>query len=137
MPELKPLPCPHCGITSEMLVLEPCGTDEYSVQCRCCGMCGPVGCPGEYDRHNGDAVGKAEVEARENAIEAWNALPRALPWTDDPPTVAGDCYVRTRPDAKEPWDKPFVVFFSEGYLKELKSSQLMQFAGPIPAPVEE
>lgn len=74
--------------------------------------------------------------AGSHLVDAIRSLPRSLTWTHEPPKVAGDCYVRTRPDESEQWDKPFVVFFSDGYLKDLKPTPLMQFAGPIPLPVE-
>lgn len=113
MPEVI-LPCPACGSTNVYVR----GRSNAQVTCRDCGMEGPEFC------------GPNQV------ISAWNALPRALTWTHEPPNVAGDCYVRTRPDESEQWDKPFVVFFSDGYLKDLKPTPLMQFAGPIAPPVE-
>lgn len=140
MPEVI-LPCPFCGMKynekAVMLVLEPCDTDGYFVQCLDCGACGPVGYPEEYDHYDSDAVQRAEEEAKAKALDLWaNIKPRALHWTHEPPNVAGDCYVRTRPDESEQWNKPFVVFFSDGYLKDLKPTPLMQFAGPIAPPVE-
>ena len=139
MPELKPCPNPKCGITSKMLDLEPCGTDEYAVQCRCCGLCGPVGCPGEYDRHNGEAVEKAEVEARENAISAWNALPRALRWTTEPPEVIGWYFRRFwRGWVKNRWDTPDIIYVDNEQIKRgVRKIGGTQWAGPIPAPVED
>lgn len=121
MPEVI-LPCPHCQSLSIGLCS---GSDAITHElynqafCTSCGVSG------------------LKVFADEiSAITAWNNLPRAMTWTHEPPKVAGDCYVRTRPDESEQWDKPFVVFFSDGYLKDLKSSPLMQFAGPIPTPLD-
>ena len=140
MPEVI-LPCPFCGMKynekAVMLVLEPCDTDGYFVQCLDCGACGPVGYPEEYDHYDSDAVQRAEEEAKAKALDLWaNIKTRALHWTHEPPKVAGDCYVRTRPDESEQWNKPFVVFFSDGYLKDLKPTPLMQFAGPIAPPID-
>ena len=145
MPELKPLPCPNpkCGITSEMLVLEPLGTDEYAVQCRSCGMCGPVGSPEKYDRHDGEAVEKAEEESRAKAIAAWNALPRALHWTTEPPKVAG-WYWRKETVA----GRAHVFHFTgnwEDYGEHWESDRVCQlplnlngnlWAGPISQPID-
>ena len=78
------------------------------------------------------AIKAAEAEV----ARLTDGLPRALAWKNEPPKVAGDCYVRTRPDESEPWDKPFVVNFSESYLKELYATPLIQYAGPIPLPLE-
>lgn len=116
MPEVI-LPCPACGDDECLIVIQELPSEEYSVHCGC-------GHAGRY------------CATEEEAIKAHNALPRSLTWTYDPPKVEGDCYVRTRPDESEPWDKPFVVNFSESYLKELRATPLMQFAGPIPAPIE-
>lgn len=117
MPEvILPCPNPKCGSKFVMTDTSPSGADI--VKCCTCFMHGPYS------------------DTEESAITAWNNLPRALTWTHEPPKVAGDCYVRTRPDESEQWNKPFVVFFSDGYLKDLKPTPLMQFAGPIAPPVE-
>lgn len=97
MPEVI-LPCPFCGMKynekAVMLVLEPCDTDGYFVQCLDCGACGPVGYPEEYDHYDSDAVQKAEEEAKAKALDLWaNIKPRALTWTHEPPKVAGEVYL--------------------------------------------
>ena len=120
MPEVI-LPCTHCR-TDRYLSVQSFKALKFMlfrVICNGCGVSGPAG------------------DTRKSAIEAHNALPRALRWTNEPPKVAGDCYVRMRSDESGQWKKPFVEHFSEGYLNELKATPLMQFAGPIPAPVEE
>ena len=99
MPEVI-LPCPFCGMKynekAVMLVLEPCDTDGYFVQCLDCGACGPVGYPEEYDHYDSDAVQKAEEEAKDKALDLWeNIEPRALRWTHEPPKVAGWYFQRT------------------------------------------
>lgn len=68
--ELTLLPCPACGGRA-WAHYEPTTIRMY---CPCCDILGP----------------------RKNTIEeasaAWNALPRALEWTDEPPKVPG-CYL--------------------------------------------
>ena len=65
-------PCPHCG-----------GTDLQ------------VDYNGVYERHfvrcyNHDChMQGPEVYGREKAAEAWNALPRALAWSSEPPKDPG------------------------------------------------
>ena len=56
MPELKPLPCPHCGSTWVMASTSPSGADI--VQCCNCYMHGPL------------------CDTEEYAIERWNTIPR-------------------------------------------------------------
>lgn len=70
--ELTLLPCPACKNTNVVLRAY---TRAYGF-CPACGMCGPC-------------APKVDVEY---AISQWNALPRALPWTDEPPKVPG-CYL--------------------------------------------
>lgn len=65
MPELKL--CPHC-LGANIYVR---GHSNCQVTCRACGMEGP------------------EPGGESAAITAWNALPRALTWTTEPPKVAG------------------------------------------------
>ena len=68
MPEVI-LPCPACGSVD---LRESTVTGEPWYICCCgCGMVGPYG------------AGVPE------AVTAWNALPRALTWTHEPPKVAG------------------------------------------------
>ena len=117
MPEVI-LPCPNPKCVEKLCRLAMDDNCYHFVECPTCGYHGP------------------ESRNSLSAIAAHNTIPRSLTWTYEPPKVAGDCYVRTRPDESEEWDKPFVVFFSDGYLKDLKPTPLMQFAGPIAPPVE-
>ena len=137
MPEVI-LPCPFCGMKynekAVMLVLEPCDTDGYFVQCLDCGASGPVGYPEEYDHYDSAAVEKAEEEARAKALDLWaNIKPRALTWTHEPPTVAGDYHVRQREDTDKPWSKPRIVEITN---LSFERNEYWQFAGPIPLPME-
>lgn len=70
--ELTLLPCPACGTSN---VVMRAYTKAY-VFCPACGMCGP--CAPKVD---------TKYVARQ-----WNALPRALTWTNEPPKVPG-CYL--------------------------------------------
>lgn len=74
MPELiLPCPNPKCGSKFVMTDTSPSGADI--VKCCTCFMHGPYS------------------DTEESAIAAWNALPRALTWTHEPPVVAGEVYL--------------------------------------------
>lgn len=77
MPEeltLLPLPCPACGHTAGIARANGTGCAFVMCQHVKCAFSGPI---------------KTTSEA---AVAAWNALPRALEWTDEPPKVPG-CYL--------------------------------------------
>lgn len=139
MPEVI-LPCPFCGMKynekAVMLVLEPCDTDGYFVQCLDCGACGPVGYPEEYDHYDSDAVQKAEEEAKAKALDLWaNIKPRALRWTHEPPKVAGRFWWR---DDRHP-NEADILKVTQTTLEWFQHNRLCpheQFAGPIPEPKE-
>ena len=72
MPEVI-LPCTHCR-TDRYLSVQSFKALKFMlfrVICNGCGVSGPAG------------------DTRKSAIEAHNALPRALTWTHEPPKVAG------------------------------------------------
>lgn len=71
------LPCPACGKDRA----DPAHRhhEQYSVICPDCYMLGP------------------SCETQQAAIAAWNALPRALPWTNETPRVAGWYWWRSGP----------------------------------------
>lgn len=75
--ELTLLPCPACGASDVVLRVD---TRVYGF-CPACGMCGP--CSPKVDT--------------EYAIRQWNALPRALTWTTEPPKVPGWYWYRHKP----------------------------------------
>ena len=118
MPEVI-LPCPACG-SSNVYVR---GSSNAQVTCRSCGMEGPEFC------------GPNEV------IAAWNALPRALTWTHEPPKVADKMYL-----AKGMNLIVFLVATVEvnGTLyaqlpdsaENFPLSDFVEWAGPIAPPVE-
>ena len=74
--ELTLLPCPACKNTNVVLRVD---TRAYGF-CPACGMCGPCA---------------PKVDA-EYAIRQWNALPRALEWTDEPSEGARVVLVQKR-----------------------------------------
>lgn len=130
MRELKPLPCPHCGSTDV-------GVWNFVV-CKDCEMRGP--------RDSDESA----------AIAAWNALPRALRWTTEPPKVAGLFLAESTLDDGSKKITPIEVFPSDHWRHsdwEKRNGKLScllclggfgvcpvnkysRFAGPIPAPVE-
>ena len=79
----------------------------------------------------------------DSAIDAWNKLPRALPWTHEPPKVAG-WYWRKETAA----GRAHVFHFTgnwEDYGEHWERDRVCQlplilndnlWAGPIPAPLE-
>lgn len=75
MPEVI-LPCPACGGTDTANVADEVDDVTFElfhfVQCESCGM-----------------RGRREYAHESAAIAAWNAMPRALTWTHEPPKVAG------------------------------------------------
>lgn len=77
MPEeltLLPLPCPACGHPAGIARANGTGCAFVMCQHVKCAFSGPI---------------KTTSEA---AVAAWNALPRALEWTTEPPKVPG-CYL--------------------------------------------
>lgn len=110
--ELTLLPCPACGAQVKLT-----GGDswhnlhEFWIACknRECGCC-----------RVGDTV-------RDECIKRWNAIPRALEWTDEPPKVPGWYWCR-----KGTWSH-CVVLFQDGEQQKVSG---IQWAGPIPDPRE-
>lgn len=68
-------------------------------------------------------------------IKEWNALPRALTWTTKPPKVAGWYYTRHIRHK----DEASIMYISGQLSKKMAAkgpSEFIQFAGPIPAPLD-
>ena len=107
------LPCHACG-----------GDDtaawEYVV-CKQCYARGPI------------------CKTREAAIAAWNKLPRALRWTNEPPKVAGEYWWRASKGQNVStlriWSRSgvFGYWFDSEFITELSRGE---WAGPIAPPVE-
>lgn len=81
----------------------------------------------------------SERGSREEAAALWNALPRAMTWTDEPPKVPGKYWWRYTP-----FDESKVYFVRDGMItydheryKETPVDAIDgQWAGPIPEPRE-
>lgn len=126
MPELKPCPNQKChGRTPAVIKEYYAGLScnyGYAVKCGC-------GLHGE------------PADTAKKAMESWNALPRALTWTNEPPKVAGWYW----------WDNGHVqslarVRIIDGKLSmtdygcrdvKIRDCDLVErWAGPIAPPVE-
>lgn len=112
MNELKP--CPYCGETKllfENAELEP----QAFVTCRRCGMVGPMR--------------MEEIDA----VTAWNALPRALVWTTEPPQAQGLYWVRSVCPVTGIASPAIAFYYSERECEVMENAPC-QWAGPIPTP---
>ena len=103
--ELTLLPCPACGGRA-WAHYEP---TTIRIYCPRCDILGP------------------KKDTIEEARAAWNALPRALEWTDEPPKVPGWYWWRNL-------SKPQVVHSNN--FKNRKPHPADEWAGPIPEPRE-
>ena len=124
MPEVI-LPCPACG--SDVKIS---GGDEWHnqhsffIECQC-GVC-----------RVGDTV-------RAECIDRWNAMPRALRWTHEPPKVAGWYWYQLDGHAAEPrkidssFDGEEYLGVRDGwYVNRITKKPHVKWAGPIPAPID-
>lgn len=113
--ELTLLPCPVCGGKAD--IIDAFERDEkghvaigWSAYCT-------RGC-----------LTTSEHGSREKAAASWNALPRALEWTDEPPKVPGYYWWRNL-------SKPQVVHSNN--FKNRKPHPADEWAGPINEPREQ
>ena len=115
MPEVI-LPCPAWACQGELIESKQDGENFY-IECTECGMRGPV----EPDPYH--------------AQQSWNWLPRALRWTHELPKVAGTFFVR---DIRYKEEAGLVHISSQQAARLLDKgpSPFIQYAGPIPAPIE-
>lgn len=105
---IKLKPCPHCGSTD--LQIDWNGVYEcHFVRCFNCHMQGP------------------EIYGKNKAAGCWNALPRHLRWTKEPPTEEGWYWFRNL-------SKPQIVHTSG--IKNRKPHPADEWAGPIQEPVK-
>lgn len=113
---LLPLPCPACGHPAGIARANGTGCAFVMCQHVKCAFSGPI---------------KTTSEA---AIAAWNALPRALTWTNEPPKVPGWYWNR---DTRHPNEAGFLLV-SNSRIEQLQrmSKPTEQWAGPIPEPRE-
>lgn len=113
----KILPCPHCGGDAYAVK----GPVTFSVLCDDCGTHGPC------------------TPEEQEAVDAWNRLPRRLTWQKTPPSVRGH-YWYIAPHL----GRYGIVFYdgvegfrspsgSEGWFFDVTA---FSWAGPIPEPKE-
>lgn len=119
--ELTLLPCPACVASDVVMRVD---TRAY-VFCTACGMCGPCA---------------PKVNA-EYAVRQWNALPRALTWTNEPPKVSGWYWFKGEYGIRIAWIKHDSRKINELYaviggVGNWMSTLHGQWAGPIPEPQE-
>lgn len=110
MNETKLLPCPVCGYNAEVYE-NSCVTGRKYVSCQNneCDVSGPF------------------ADDKENAVKKWNAIPRVLKWTDDPPRKDGWYWI------KHNNDKQTIGHICIDLLQYDIADYL--FAGPIPEPI--
>lgn len=115
--ELTLLPCPACGNPDAVVSV----TTRAAVYCPMCGMCGP--CSPKVDT--------------EYVVRQWNALPRAMMWTDEPPKVPGYYWCRYKGSGKDTWSPTYIPACADHtkYTILFKSKDV-EWAGPIPEPRE-
>lgn len=113
--ELKPLPCPACG--EELCRLSMDDNCYHSIECPSCGCHGP---------ESGNSLA---------AIAAWNALPRALTWGEEPPKVPGWYFRRHNISGR--WSEADAAnLTSLSRRNRIIRSAMIQWAGPITPPLE-
>lgn len=106
--ELTLLPCPACG--HPVGIARTNGISAAFVICR----------------HIGCALSGPIRKTDEAAVAAWNALPRALTWTNEPPKVPGWYWYKTSSHLGITKFPELCDRTREGW----------QWAGPIPEPRE-
>ena len=109
--ELKP--CPACGGEG----LYYCGTSgAFYIPCTECTFAGQPGV------------------APNEAARLWNALPRELEWSGEPPKVPGRYWCRHRERGAAQWGEPYVPAVNIFDKYNLEVDNDVQWAGPIPEP---
>ena len=119
--EMTLLPCPACGEKADII-------DEF-----------------ERDDKGHVAIGwsayctrgcltTSEYGSREKAAASWNALPRALTWTNEPPKVPGKYWNR---NIRHP-NEAGIIIVAPSRVEQLQrmSRPTEQWAGPIHEPRE-
>ena len=138
MPEVI-LTCPACGSASVQLMTSysPWFTQAFHVLCIDCQMQGPIAC----SQREEDAIDIQDLECLAGstgfeaaAIAAWNSLPRALTWTNEPPKVAGFYFLKMASGTIS------MVYLSEQDIKDKDwhgcVGQWVAIAGPIHTPLD-
>ena len=120
---LLPLPCPACGHPAGIVRANGTGCAFVMCQHVKCAFSGPI---------------KITSEA---AVAAWNALPRTLTWTDEPPKVPGWYWFKTAyrihiVSVEHDHRKVDDLYICVGSVGIWMSNLHGQWAGPIPEPRE-
>lgn len=110
MPE-KLKPCPACGTPGDTLEVYPVKDGFYQVGCWDCFMRG------------------TRLLSPDKAIKAWNALPRRLRWTKEPPKEMGWYWIRD-------YGKRLHIVDVGCDMTEYEPQPYREWAGPIPEPKE-
>ena len=144
MPELKPLPCPACGSEHTVVAknFSPWFTAGSHVLCVDCQMQGPTACSQREEDATTiedlrEMIEPTGFEAA--AITAFNALPRALTWTTEPPKVEGWYWCRL---SRLNMARCVEVYGSEDGLRcgsgdsWQEPSMPFEWAGPIAPPID-
>ena len=112
MPEVTLLPCPACGEEADIFdSFERDGKGHVAIGC----------------------LTTSEHGSREKAAASWNALPRVLEWTTEPPKVPGWYWNRSKNYPNE----ACIIRVSKYRIEQLARmgcSPNEQWAGPIPEP---
>lgn len=106
MPE-KLKPCPACGTPGDTLEVYPVKDGFYQVGCWDCFMRG------------------TRLLSPDKAIKAWNALPRRLRWTKEPPKEPGWYWIRD-------YGKRIHIVDVGCDMTEYEPQPYRKWAGPIP-----
>ena len=119
------LPCPACGETADYGPKRPDleGGAWFYIQCineDCPTFLHEHGIRVQVHNEDGEA-------AKQAAIDAWNAMPRAIEWSSEPPKVAGlyGCMARCR--------YPNFFNVTQQMVDEAGWDECLWF-GPIPMP---
>lgn len=110
MPE-KLKPCPACGTPGDTLEVYPVKDGFYQVGCWDCFMRG------------------TRLLSPDKAIKAWNALPRRLRWSKEPPKEPGWYWIRD-------YGKRIHIVDVGCDMTEYEPQPYREWAGPIPEPEE-
>ena len=110
MPE-KLKPCPACGTPGDTLEVYPVKDGFYQVGCWDCFMRG------------------TRLLSPDKAIKAWNAHPRRLRWSKEPPKDPGWYWIRD-------YGKRIHIVDVGCDMTEYEPQPYREWAGPIPEPEE-
>lgn len=125
--DMKLLPCPICqskaysNDNTPMSIERDIDSEQeffYGVHCTSCGL--------TVD----------SLELSRNAVEVWNALPRALVWTTDPPTEPGHYWCRYTGSDKTTWSPAYIPAVDDLQSYSMDRHDQIEWAGPIQMPKE-